>query len=1222
MALTLKGEIRDLLGLEGNLVSGETEQPSSKFPGVFNHPDFEIDNSRHGHDRGIVQLNLGRDGTPEHIGRATRSTQGPVAFHSWYHNDPKFNRFHRHDIPLQESGRPGVYVFEDEEFFPLDTVRNSFGKQRRGDAHNYHFTYAVKAHEFTYTGKEEFFFRGDDDLWLFLNGKLVVDLGGTHEALEGRVNLQIGDNEDTFDKPLMDATLLGPNHPLAKNAPNERLILKKGDKVRFDLFFAERHRTKSRFKIETSMVLAPPPVIVTIEATDPQAKEFPTDTGEFTVSLDRPADERLVVLYEVSGTAQQGPDYQRLQPIVFERGEQTTSIIVTPKVDDDATEGTETVIVTLKEPRNRGRDPKYQVGNPYQATVKIEDYVPPLPIATIVATMPMAEEPQPLLSKPGVNGEFQISIDKALNVPLVIHYTVSGDATPGVDYIALPPSVTIPAGETFAVLSVIPQRDDQLEQTESVIVTLTEDPQSQYDVGTMRSDVVKIQDCTIIRPVAGVRATKPEAFEQGEVPGEFEIFLDLPAFKDITVAYSLAGTATEGVDYRPLMTATILQGETSVRLPVSPIDDAEIEPDETVIINLLAGMDYDLDPDAVMATVTIISDDVPAAPPVVSIQATVPVAQEPNTQLGLPGVNGEFTITIDKRLNDPLEVNCVVNGTATPGPDYIPLTIPVTIPAGDTSMTLPVIPEADALQEADETVIVTLLDAPNNEYVVDDRTAQVIIQSPKLIIASVKATQPLAREEGPVPGQFTVFLNQLAPEEITVEYQLSGTATQGTDYKPLIRAVIPKGQTAVALPVIPIDDAIIENDETVIITLVDRPSYDPNPSAQTATVKIIDNDVPVASISASVPFAKEPQSQVGLPGQNGEFTISVEQPVQEPLTLYFNVGGNASPGADYAPLSSPVTIPAGQRMVKLPVVPVADRLAEGNEAVVVSLVDDPHGRYAVSAARTATVTIQDCPPIVARVRATQPTAREEGPVPGEFTISLNQPAPADLVVQYRLAGTAQANDYQPLPAAVFRRGMTSVILKVTPIADQETEGNETVVLVLQDDPKYDVDAAARRAVVTIIDNPPAPPVAKIKAKDPHAMEPESGRASRSQQGKFVITLNKPAPHNLTIQYGIKGDATPGHKKDYLLTRKNGKKIGTAARNNTIVIPKGKRRVEAFVVPLADLDFRRQDENEDVVMQLLPGTEYTLPNQRKHRIAKVNIKAPGPGGNPEGSDRLA
>lgn len=1450
MALTLKGEIRDLLGLEGNLMSGETEQSSSKYPGVFNHPDFEIDNSRHGHDRGIVQLNLGQDGTPEHTGSATRSTQGVRAFYSWYHNDPKFNRFHRHDIPLQPSGRPGVYIYENEEFFPLDNVANTFGKQRNSDAHNFHFTYAVKAHEFTYTGKEEFFFRGDDDLWLFLNGKLVVDLGGTHEALEGRVNLQIADNEDTFDKPLMAPSLLGPGHPLARKAPHERLVLKKGEKVRFDLFFAERHRTKSRFKIETSMVLAPPPVVVAIKATDPVAKEFPTDTGEFTVSLDRPADERLVVLYQVSGTAQSGADYKKLQPIVFEKGEQTVRLVVDPKLDEDATEGTETVIVTLKDAPKRGRDIEYQLGNPSQATVKIVDYIPPPPIATIEAMIPQAREPQPLLSQPGINGEFRINIDKPLKQSLVVNYVVSGTATSDVDYTALPKSATIPAGATFVVLPVIPKADTQKEGEETVIVTLVAAPQTQYKVGTARAATVKIRDNSIILPVVGVRATKPQALEQGEVPGEFEIFLNKPAFRDITISYDIAGTATEGVDYRPLATATILKGSVSVFLPVSPIDDNEIEPDETVIVSLLDGEYYDLDPNEKMATVTILSEDERVIPPVVSIRATVPVSNEPNAALGLPGSNGEFTIAIDKPLSDPLIINCEVTGTATPVTDYVALSIPVTMPAGDTAIQIPVIPEADALRETDETVIVTLLDAANDEYTVGvDRADTVTIKSPEPVIASVQATQPVAREEGQVPGEFTVSLNQPAPIDITVEYQLSGTATQATDYQPLAQAVIPQGESSVALPVVPVDDSIVENDETVILTLVDRTAYDLNPNAQTATVTIVSKDVPVATITASIPVAKEPQSQLGLPGQNGEFTITLDQPAKVTLTINCQVGGNAIQGTDYAPLAIPVTIPAGQRSArvpvvpkadgqvegnetvvvsltndaqgryvvgaartatvtiqdappvvvqvqatkpiayekgqipgeftvflnqpapidiaveyqlsgtatqgadyqplakavipkgrqsvalpvvpvddttveanetvvitlvdranyslapnaktatvtiisddvpivsisasipvarepqsqlglpgqngeftitldrpalgpltipcqvggsavagtdyipltipvsipagqrsaKLPIIPLADGLLEGNETVVVSLGDDVQGRYAVGAARTATVTIQDAPPLVAHVLATKPTAREKGRVPGEFTVSLNQPAPVDLTVQYSLSGTAQPNDYKPLPAATFRRGMTSVKLPVTPIVDKRKEGKETVVLTLIDGAAYDVKPGAKKAVVTIIDNPPRPPVAKVQATDPDAMEPATGKAGRDKQGKFLISLNKPAPKRLTIKYGIKGDAVPGNGKDYLLTNKNGKKIGAAERNNTIVIPKGKRKVEVFVVPLADNDYRRQDAHDDVILRLLPGKEYKLPNQENHKKATVHITGLGPGGKPEGGD---
>jgi fibro-slime domain-containing protein len=182
------------------------------------HPDFEVDIED---DRGIVEEMLGSDGKPVYAASGpTVTVSGRESFDQWYRDVPGVNITITQTFPLTE-GPPGTFTFDDQEFFPLDGL--GFNEVMEG--HNFHFTSEIHT-TFTYKGGEVFRFTGDDDVWVFVNGRLAIDLGGIHEA---------------------------QSHSIDFDESAARLGLTVGNRYRLDVFHAERHTTKSTFRMTTTI---------------------------------------------------------------------------------------------------------------------------------------------------------------------------------------------------------------------------------------------------------------------------------------------------------------------------------------------------------------------------------------------------------------------------------------------------------------------------------------------------------------------------------------------------------------------------------------------------------------------------------------------------------------------------------------------------------------------------------------------------------------------------------------------------------------------------------------------------------------------------------------------------------------------------------------------------------------------------------------------------------
>lgn len=182
------------------------------------HPDFEFEL---GVDPGIVLPQLGDDGKPVYDEQGDHpTTNGRESFDQWFRDVPGVNAPIELSIQLVQ-GEGGVWTFDDSAFFPIDG--RGFGDE--GHPHNYHFTFELRT-TFRYRGGEVFRFRGDDDLFTFINGRLAIDLGGVHGAMEAEIDL---------------------------DARAEELGIEVGEVYPLDFFFAERHTTESNFRIDTTI---------------------------------------------------------------------------------------------------------------------------------------------------------------------------------------------------------------------------------------------------------------------------------------------------------------------------------------------------------------------------------------------------------------------------------------------------------------------------------------------------------------------------------------------------------------------------------------------------------------------------------------------------------------------------------------------------------------------------------------------------------------------------------------------------------------------------------------------------------------------------------------------------------------------------------------------------------------------------------------------------------
>ncbi len=567
-----------------------------------------------------------------------------------------------------------------------------------------------------------------------------------------------------------------------------------------------------------------------------------------------------------------------------------------------------------------------------------------------------------------------------LDQDLVVHYEtpdVSAFYSPalnGEDVALLSGTITIPAGQSFALLPVVAINDLFVEGNEILFVNILESPE--YFTGFADGMIVVDDDL----PQVNIFTSVSTVARNG---GSARVTLSRVGSvdEDLTVNYLVTGTAVSGVDFTTLSGSVVLPaGQLSVDVNINPIPTSTNPLPRTVTIVISDSTTYNIYQQN-SATVTIIDQNLP----------TVTLARSGDT-ISENGGTSTFTVTRTGAITNNLNVFFDTGGSAWEGSDYASVGTNIIIPAGSITAGIVITAINDSAREfgdtwGDDTVIVRL--RANTNYTLGgtvSQTIRIVDDEGDTALPSVGfMLQRSSVFEN--AGQARIFVkvtaNPATNRPIEIEYRVTaGSATPNVNYvNSFPDRRDPTGQSVTGIlnithyfppnppprfydlengiytiPVTVLDDLVASGDKTVTITLFNPTGYQTNRSLVTNGGIIYTNFLithlptnaflgPASSHTLTIQDLKTSTVTLAATAERtyeagpvpGQFIFTRDGATNVPLTVYFALEGTAASGSDYVPVGTNITIPVGTNSVALTLMPIDDPTEEVAETMIIRL---------------------------------------------------------------------------------------------------------------------------------------------------------------------------------------------------------------------------------------------------------------------------------------------
>jgi surface protein len=672
---------------------------------------------------------------------------------------------------------------------------------------------------------------------------------------------------------------------------------------------------------------------VTLSIGNPVDATEGTSDISYTVSLDdgraNGTGADITGTLTLTGTATNGTDYTDVVSFAIADGESSVTITVAV-TDDDEVEVVETVIATISNP---------SIGSisTAEATANITDD------DAAALTLSIGNPVDATEGTSDISYTISLDANKTNGTGADINGTLAltGTATNGTDYTDVV-SFAIADGASSTTITVTVADDDEVEQTETVIATI-----SNPSIGIISTEEATANITDDDAAALTLSIGNPVDATEGTSDISYTVSLDANKTNgtgaDITGTLALTGTATNGTDYTDVVSFAIADGENSTIITVDVVNDDEVEVVETVIATISNPSTGSIG--TAEATATITDDDAAAL--------TLSIGNPVDATEGTSDIS--YTVSLDANKTNgtgaDITGTLALTGTATNGTDYTDV-VSFAIADGASSTTITVTVTDDDEVEDTETVIATISNPSTGSIGTAEATANITDDDAAALTLSIG--NPLDATEGTSDISYTVSLDANKTNgtgaDISGTLALTGTATNGTDYTDVVSFAIADGASSTTITVTVADDLNIENTETVEATISNISTGSIGTAVAVANINDDDSNNVVVSITNPVD-AFEGTSDVS-------FDIGLEGMINNTgaaITGALTLTGTATNGVDYTDVTN-FSIPDGEGSITLSVVVIDDQDIEPNETVEATIANPSLGSIGTA---TATATITD-----------------------------------------------------------------------------------------------------------------------------------------------------------------------------------------------------------------------------------------------------------------------